>query len=423
MEACRGAFIDHPSDAGAVRHQESAGRDDATVSTCRRVSDVVQFSEHCRVTARRLRDGYSRRIAVPANAAPWWRAHDNSAEGDTPVMARRISAASKDRNFAVNLMEHLVVPTFVIDAEGKVMIWNRACERLTGIRAAEVVGTREHWRAFYEEPRPCLADVLASGHYEDMGTLYVSAAVPADIGHGLRAENWCVMPKAGQRLYLAVDAGPIYDEGGRLVAVVETLRDMTEHKRAQLALQQLAERDGLTGLANRRSLDAYLDTEWRRGMRQGSPVSLILVDIDHFKRYNDHYGHLKGDECLRTVAASLQAALFRPADLAARYGGEEFAIVLPATDVYGAASVAERLRDVVHGLEIAHEAAPEHGRVTISLGVAGLVAEREGHSDSLVALADAALYRAKAGGRNRFEIAESAAMPVAADTGTGERPG
>lgn len=321
------------------------------------------------------------------------------------MMARRTTAASKDRNFAVNLMEHLVVPTFVIGANGKVMIWNKACERLTGIPAAEVIGTKEHWRAFYDKPRPCLADVLASGRLEQMSTLYVNATVPPDIGHGLRAENWCVMPKAGQRLYLAVDAGPIYDEDGKLVAVVETLRDMTEHKRAQLALQQLAARDGLTGLANRRSFDTYLDTEWRRSIRQGNPISLILVDVDHFKRYNDHYGHLKGDECLRIVAATLQAGLYRPADLAARYGGEEFAIVLPATDPRGAQRVAQRLREVVHGLDIAHEQSPEYGRVTISLGAATMVPERESHSDSLIALADAALYRAKAGGRNRFEIA------------------
>ena len=326
-------------------------------------------------------------------------------------MAQRKVAASKDRNFAVNLMEHLVVPTFVIDADGKVMIWNKACERLTALPASEVIGTREHWCAFYDEPRPCLADVLVSGRLEQIETLYLNATVPPDIGHGLRAENWCVMPRAGQRLYLAVDAGPIYDEGGTLVAVVETLRDMTEHKRAQLALQQLASRDGLTGLANRRSFDAYLDTEWRRSTRQGNPISLVLVDIDYFKRYNDRYGHLKGDECLRAVAAALQAALYRPADLAARYGGEEFAIILPSTDAGGGLRVAQRLREVIHALDIAHEAAAELGRVTISIGVATLVPERDSHSDALIASADAALYRAKAGGRNRVEAAPPVPPP------------
>ena len=326
-------------------------------------------------------------------------------------MVRKPRAAGNDRSFAVNLMEHLVVPTFVIDADGKVMIWNKACERLTAIGAREVIGTNDHWRAFYAQPRPCLADVLVLNRLDEIDTLYHNAIVPSDIGHGLRAENWCVMPKAGRRLYLAVDAGPIYDEDGRLVAVVETLRDMTEHKRAQMALQQLAARDSLTGLANRRSFDEYLDVEWRRSMRQGDPISLILADIDHFKRYNDHYGHLQGDECLRNVAATLQAGLFRPADLVARYGGEEFVFILPATEAAGALIVAHRLRDAVHALGIDHEGAPEIGTVTISIGVATLVAERDSHPDTLIADADSALYRAKAGGRNRVEVAQSTDTP------------
>ena len=117
-------------------------------------------------------------------------------------------------DFSVRLMEHLVVPTFVLDAECRVIIWNRACERLTGVPAAQLIGSREHWRAFYGEPRPCLADLIAQGRTEEIDQLYAdydhvkSDAVPA---HGRRAENWCVMPQVGSRLYLSIDAGPIFD--------------------------------------------------------------------------------------------------------------------------------------------------------------------------------------------------------------------
>ena len=195
---------------------------------------------------------------------------------------------SQELSFAVNLMEHLVVPTFVLDAGGRVLIWNRACERLTGVRASEVVGTSDHWRAFYDEPRLCLADVLAKNLATDLGRLYSFHTEPSAHGHGMKAENWCVMPRIGERLYLAIDAGPIYADDGQLIAVVETLRDMTDYKNAQMALQQQATIDGLTGLANRRSFDEKLQVEWSRAQRYGEPIALILADVDYFKRYNDH---------------------------------------------------------------------------------------------------------------------------------------
>ena len=137
----------------------------------------------------------------------------------------------RELELSVRLMEHLVVPTFVLDADCRVIIWNRACERLTGIKAGEVIGSREHWRGFYNEPRPCLADLIAQGRTEEIDALYVDhdhAATDAVPAHGRRAENWCVMPQLGTRLYLAIDSGPIFDETGKLIAVVETLRDMTK---------------------------------------------------------------------------------------------------------------------------------------------------------------------------------------------------
>ena len=315
----------------------------------------------------------------------------------------------EDLDFSVRLMEHMVVPTFVLAADCRVLIWNRACERLTGIPSAKLIGTREHWRAFYDAPRPCLADLIAQGRTEEIDRLYSdhdhagSDAIPA---HGRRAENWCVMPQLGTRLYLAIDAGPIYDEAGKLVAVVETLRDITLQKEAQDELKRLATRDGLTGVANRRSFDEVLVAEWLRGTRDVKPLSLVLLDVDHFKRYNDAFGHQGGDACLKTIASALTVSCHRSADLVARYGGEEFAAILPGTTVSGALTVAERIRADIAALKLPHPGNDNVGCVSISLGVATVVPDRTLEMGELVEAADRALYAAKRAGRNRAVHAE-----------------
>jgi diguanylate cyclase (GGDEF)-like protein len=311
-------------------------------------------------------------------------------------------------DFSVRLMEHLVVPTFVLDADCRVLIWNRACERLTGLKASEVIGTCEHWRGFYDEPRPCLADLVAQGRTAEIDALYADhdhAGEDAITAHGRRAENWCVMPQVGTRLYLAIDAGPIYDESGKLIAVVETLRDMTVQKEAQAELERLATRDGLTSVANRRSFDTTLNTEWRRATRESRALSLLMIDVDFFKRYNDTYGHQGGDECLRRVAGAMADVVKRSSDAVARYGGEEFAIILPATDPAGACIVAERIRAAVEALAMPHEHSDIADHVTVSIGVASVIVTTEGLPAQLIGFADAALYRAKNEGRNRVVMA------------------
>ncbi len=306
-----------------------------------------------------------------------------------------------ERTFAINLMQHLAVPTFVLDPDCRVIIWNEACERLTGVSAAEVLGTRDHWQAFYAEPRLCLADVLAQGRTDELKTLYSYHIELSKNGFGLTAENWCVMPRLGISLYLAIDAGPIYAQDGQLIAVVETLRDLTDHKNAQTALQQMACLDGLTSIANRRGFDERLKAEWSRAQRQKEPLSLILADVDFFKLYNDLYGHQSGDECLKEVAGAIKRRILRGTDLVARYGGEEFTVILPNTDLNGACIVAEGIRSAVETMALPHATSKVSSNVTLSLGVACQIPNPDTEPATLILQADQALYAAKDGGRNR----------------------
>lgn len=318
-------------------------------------------------------------------------------------------------SYAVRLMQHLVVPTFVIDPKRRVVIWNRACERLTGVAAAEVIGTSKHWQAFYETKRPCLADLVARDRPEQLPEFYSEYAARGHNGLGFSAENWCVMPKLGSQLYLAIDAGPIHDEAGHLIAVVETLRDLTDQKRAEMALKELATKDGLTGLSNRRAFDQMLMSEWARAQRTQKPLALLFVDVDHFKLFNDRHGHQSGDECLRAVAAAVSRHAMRPLDLASRYGGEEFALILPDMDCDAACTVAEEIRCAVMALQIAHGAMGAGDHLTLSVGVASHIpTDADGGPDRLLGAADEALYVAKRLGRNRVICAERVLAEFAA---------
>lgn len=310
------------------------------------------------------------------------------------------------QSYAVRLMQHLVVPTFVLDPNRKVVVWNLACERLTGVAAADVVGTAEHWKAFYESKRYCLADLVVLDRPDRLASLYPQHTI-SNNGLGLSAENWCIMPKLGNRLYLAIDAGPIHDEDGILVAVVETLRDMTDYKRSEAALKSLAASDGLTSLANRRTFDQTFLMEWSRALRTKKPLSLVLADVDHFKLYNDLYGHQRGDECLRSIASLLERNT-RPTDLCARYGGEEFAIILPDTDHAGACQIIERLQKELELVNLPHGACGAGPFVALSLGVATQVPRSELEGEWLFKQADDALYAAKRSGRNCFVSASDA---------------
>ncbi|MBO0503507.1 membrane-associated sensor domain-containing protein [Aeromonas veronii] len=218
-------------------------------------------------------------------------------------------------------------------------------------------------------------------------------------------------------LYLRVDFPQLYmlglgcglvvlEVGRRMLHRWFELAIMREHENLTLLrqLDQLSKQDPLTGVANRRHFNIELDRALAHSQESGAPLSLILIDVDYFKRFNDHYGHQVGDMCLKEVAQALNRAVRTPSDLVARYGGEEFVLLLPNTDRQAAASVAQRLQDGLASLQLEHLASDVAPWVTVSQGIASTVSG-EGASQ-LLERADQALYRAKESGRNQFCVAE-----------------
>jgi len=169
-------------------------------------------------------------------------------------------------------------------------------------------------------------------------------------------------------------------------------------------ISQMAHIDALTGLANRRHFDMFIYQEWNRAQRQGSPIVMLMIDVDFFKLYNDLYGHQRGDQCLRQIAEAISTAIHRPTDLIARYGGEEFAVILPDTPLPGALKIAEEMRQAVGTLFIEHHKSPAAHFVTISIGLAVMRPGKDNVPKELIEASDEALYAAKNSGRNRVSV-------------------
>ena len=234
-----------------------------------------------------------------------------------------------------------------------------------------------------------------------------------------REEEWLAthLAERGQRNLPQVRAYPIgvwmqaYESRTPSGYIVAVRLDVTEMVLQRQALEQANERlallsatDALTGIANRRHFDTALATEWLRGARQQEPLTLLMIDIDHFKLYNDHYGHLAGDTCLRRVAQLLVTCVRRAGELVARYGGEEFVLLLPGTDQNHARLVAQHCIDALAQERIPHAASPTADYVTLSIGIAHTVPDADLPADMLVDAADNALYGAKNAGRQQFEV-------------------
>jgi len=208
----------------------------------------------------------------------------------------------------------------------------------------------------------------------------------------------------------------------RLSLKMQAILEAEQQLEAQLQtaneiLHQHATQDGLTGLANRRRFDEALDYEFDRARRTQTLLHLVMCDIDHFKAYNDTYGHLQGDVCLRKVAEILQTSVHRPPDLVARYGGEEFVIILPNTTAAGTQHVVQHLQQTIQQAQLPHCSSPTAHYVTISFGIAGLVPAIDNRPEDLIALADQALYEAKAQGRDTvvYRSVEAAAPKDSAE--------
>lgn len=274
-----------------------------------------------------------------------------------------------------------------VDRSGRILYINPAIERLTGRAREWFQGKRPNELDFPREAvalrEQALERLLETGR-EQM------------IEYEVRL--------AEGRRYFQVRLTPELGRDGKVESAFAIERDITELKRAQFALEQLTLQDPLTGLGNRRYLEQFIGREWRLQARHRHQVALIMADIDHFKAYNDRYGHQQGDVCLRQVAQTLQSHFRRPGDLPARYGGEEFAVVLLETDLPEALRLAEDTRREIFELGLPHEASPVAPVVTISMGVATAPAHLYGYPE-LLRRADQALYQAKRNGRNRVEAA------------------
>jgi diguanylate cyclase (GGDEF)-like protein/PAS domain S-box-containing protein len=219
--------------------------------------------------------------------------------------------------------------------------------------------------------------------------------------------DYRALTKGGDYVWIRDVVHVVRKENGEVDSLVGFMFDISERKRTeeklirlQKELEDLSFKDGLTGVANRRMFDAVLEMEWGNARRQLQPLSLILLDIDFFKQYNDHFGHLQGDDCLKRVANALTQAATRPRDFIARFGGEEFVLVLPETDAEAAAKVAERCRHAIAREHIAHPHSPIGKHLTVSMGVGTMV---PGYRDEMLAFVeevDRRLYQAKQQGRD-----------------------
>jgi diguanylate cyclase (GGDEF)-like protein len=292
----------------------------------------------------------------------------------------------------------------VLDGERRIVLWNAWMIKHSGLAHDKVIGAD-----FF-----AVCPGLRGGRVDAAIQQALYNNFPSLLSQTLNKAPFALHANAPaaarhERIQQAVEVTPIAVEGAArhcliqindvsiAVAREKLLREQT------MVLRSQTFSDGLTGIANRRHFDVAMEKEHRRAKRGGTPLSLLMIDIDHFKAYNDHYGHQKGDQCLIQVAAALAGMLKRPCDLMARYGGEEFAMILPETDVEQATLMAEAIRARALELAIPHERGIAGMRqITVSIGIATQKADGPVEIDALIGAADRALYQAKHNGRNRI---------------------
>jgi diguanylate cyclase (GGDEF)-like protein/PAS domain S-box-containing protein len=310
-----------------------------------------------------------------------------------PAASGGVAGADAFRIIADNSAD--VIFQFGMDLKARYI--SPSAEQLFGLTPAEIKalnGTAGTSELIHAEDRPAAAAALRrhiAGEFEE---LKMDFRIVHKDGHDVWVESNC-------RLVRDPGTGAPSD-------LVLTLRDISLKKQIETELAALARTDGLTGVANRRAFDDLLEREWGRAVREGSQMSLLMIDVDHFKAFNDHNGHQVGDDCLRAIANALVKTVKRPGDLVARYGGEEFALILPGTDQEGGLRLADAARAAIEALSLPNPGNPTCAWVTASIGVATAVATSGGTirmPEGLLQAADLALYKAKASGRNRVETA------------------
>lgn len=307
--------------------------------------------------------------------------------------AARLDASAERSALALYSINALADMVIWADPDGRYVFVNEAATRLLGYSAEEFSQLRVC------DVDPDVDEAYWYRHWEELKRVGVIKIESTNTN------------KSGQAVPIEITAHYVRFGGREYNCAI--VRDISERKMTEARMEALHQEiyrlsitDGLTEISNRRHFDMVLAKEVQRHAQSGEPLSLILLDVDHFKAFNDYHGHIAGDDCLRQVAQAIDAAMRKPVDLAARYGGEEFVCILPCTPPEEARDIAEAIRTAIAALAIPHDLSPEAGVVTASLGVVTAIGGRSISAQSLLSCADALLYGAKLAGRNRVEADE-----------------
>ncbi|HEY1149150.1 MAG TPA: diguanylate cyclase [Pseudoduganella sp.] len=289
--------------------------------------------------------------------------------------------AERLRTIVNNMAEGLLI----IEPDGRIQFTNPACESYLGYMAHELAG----------KSISDLLNPLVAQEYLEYFSRYTASPETAH-SHGTR--EVIIRHRTGKSVCMDLTLTPMFL---RQPLFIGLLHDITHHKMSEDALQRAAMIDPLTKIANRRHFDSFLEKEWQRAMRNGSALSLVVLDVDHFKLYNDTLGHAAGDVCLQQVAQAISTHALRVTDLAARYGGEEFVLLFAETEADSAYLLAESIRAHVESLQLPHPKSPTSAWITVSIGVATMHPQPADNIETLFVAADRAMYVAKEGGRNQ----------------------
>ena len=305
---------------------------------------------------------------------------------DITNLKEAVRMAEKKERLLESLLDTVPLPIFYQDKEGKFINCNRSFEEVVGKKREDITGKCycEVWEKKFTE------------YSRIKDTELLKNKIPQKFEYNITDKN-------GESRILIFDKTIFYNEDGAVGGVIGAITDITDIRRMQDELKTLSLKDSLTGIYNRRGFEEMSTRIWKESSRNKNSVSIIMLDIDKFKLYNDHYGHQAGDECLRQIAEKLEKSCKRPSDIVARYGGEEFIIFLPDTDIEGARTVAENIKKNIQDMGIEHVESKHGGRVTVSLGIASTMPEDEDEMENLIGTADKMLYQAKERGRNRVE--------------------